>query len=64
MVKAFTYAVVLTGSIATGKSTVAKILSTLGFNIIDADKVGHEILEQEKIAIAKMFGEVSSMMVL
>ena len=33
----------LTGGIATGKSTVSSILSKLGAEIIDADKVGHGI---------------------
>jgi dephospho-CoA kinase len=33
----------LTGGIATGKSTVSEILSKLGAEIIDADKVGHQI---------------------
>ena len=32
----------LTGGIASGKSTVAKMLSELGAVVIDADKVGHE----------------------
>lgn len=32
----------LTGGIASGKSTVARILSELGAVVIDADKVGHE----------------------
>lgn len=33
----------LTGGIATGKSTVSEILSKLGAEIIDADRVGHQI---------------------
>ncbi|MFH2012668.1 MAG: dephospho-CoA kinase [Pseudomonadota bacterium] len=33
----------LTGGIATGKSTVSGILSKLGAEIIDADRVGHQI---------------------
>ncbi|NLJ99781.1 MAG: dephospho-CoA kinase [Clostridia bacterium] len=35
----------LTGGIASGKSTVSSILRDLGAYVIDADKVGHEILE-------------------
>jgi len=35
----------LTGGIATGKSTVARFLAKLGAIVIDADKVGHEILK-------------------
>ena len=33
----------LTGGIGSGKSTVSKLLATLGAHIIDADRVGHEI---------------------
>ncbi len=54
---AFKYAVVLTGSIATGKSTVSKWLSSAGFHIIDADRIAHKILDEQHQAIAEMFGE-------
>jgi dephospho-CoA kinase len=54
---AFRYAIVLTGSIATGKSTVSKLLTSLGFQIIDADKIAHEILDEQHQSIAEMFGE-------
>jgi dephospho-CoA kinase len=53
---AFTHAVALTGSIATGKSTVAKMLSQAGFDIIDADTIAHTILNEQKDAIAQLFG--------
>ncbi len=53
---AFEYAIVLTGGIATGKSTVAKIFKGYGFEIIDADKIAHEILDREHQEIAKLFG--------
>ena len=33
----------LTGGIATGKSTVSKILEENGFDIIDADKISREV---------------------
>ncbi|NOR54932.1 MAG: dephospho-CoA kinase [Sulfurovum sp.] len=56
LVKVFKYAVALTGGIATGKSTVAKIFATLGFEMIDADKVGHEVLDAQSLQIAEMFG--------
>lgn len=36
----------LTGGIGTGKSTVSKILSAEGFNIIDADLVSRDVLEK------------------
>lgn len=54
---AFEYAVVLTGSIATGKSTVSKLFASLGFHVIDADQIAHQILEEESEKIAEMFGE-------
>jgi len=53
---AFKYAVVLTGGIATGKSTVAKFFSFFGFTVIDADSIAHKILDEQHTAIAQMFG--------
>lgn len=35
----------LTGNIGAGKTTVSRMLSKLGATIIDADKLGHELLE-------------------
>ena len=35
----------LTGGIASGKSTVARFLEALGAKVIDADGVGHELLQ-------------------
>ena len=54
---AFEYAVVLTGGIATGKSTVATIFQGFGFQIVDADKIAHETLENNQDRIIKLFGE-------
>jgi len=54
---AFKYAIVLTGGISTGKSTVAKCFAKEGFQIIDADKVAHEVLDSQHKQIAQMFGE-------
>lgn len=53
---AFEYAVALTGGIATGKSSVMKILSLYGFHFIDADKIAHQILDEQYQTIAEMFG--------
>jgi len=53
----FKYAIALTGSIATGKSTVAKLFSYYGFSIIDADNIAHQILDEQHKKIAKIFGE-------
>ena len=54
---AFDYAVALTGSIATGKSTVSKIFQDFGLVVIDADKIAHEMLHAQKSKIAHLFGE-------
>ena len=54
---AFKYAIALTGSIATGKSTVAKFFSLFGFTIIDADSVSHVVLDEQHKEIEKMFGQ-------
>ncbi len=53
---AFKKAIVLTGGIATGKSTVAKIFKEYGFEIIDADKITHEMLDLHHDKIAELFG--------
>ena len=54
---AFDYAVVLTGSIATGKSSVANIFSSFGWHVIDADEIAHVLLDEQHKTIAMMFGE-------
>ena len=53
----FKNAVVLTGGIATGKSTVANLFMMHGFLTIDADKIAHEILDKNTSKIAELFGE-------
>jgi dephospho-CoA kinase len=37
----------LTGNFGTGKTTVSQILTELGATIIDADKLGHELLQPD-----------------
>ena len=54
---AFEYAVVLTGSIATGKSSVADIFTSFGWSVIDADKIAHVLLDEQYKLIATMFGK-------
>ncbi len=55
--KTFEHAIALTGGIATGKSTVAGLLQERGFQIIDADKVAHTMLDMHADGIADLFGE-------
>ena len=54
---AFDYAIVLTGGIATGKSTVANIFKEFGFKIIDADNIAHETLQKSQDKIIELFGK-------
>lgn len=49
-------AYILTGGIATGKSTVCSLLKISGFSIIDADIVAKEELENSKEELKKAFG--------
>lgn len=46
----FSYRIGLTGNIATGKSTVGRMLEQLGATRIDADKVAHQVLLPEGAA--------------
>lgn len=53
----FDYAFVLTGGIATGKSTVANILKLHGYEVIDADEIAHYVLDELKQEVVDVFGE-------
>ena len=53
----FPNAYVITGSIASGKSTVVNLLKERGFSVIDADPIAHEQLEICKREIVEVFGE-------
>ena len=53
----FPNAYVITGSIASGKSTVVNLLKERGFSVIDADMIAHEQLEICKGEIVREFGE-------
>ena len=54
---AFKYAVVLTGGIATGKSTVVEFFKNEGFVVIDADKIAHTMLDLHQDKIIMLFGK-------
>ena len=52
----FKYGVVITGGIATGKSTISKMLSSYKYKIIDADKIAHEVLDSNIDLLERYFG--------
>ena len=54
---AYEYAIALTGSIATGKSTVASLLALNGMRVIDADTISHEILDASSSWVSETFGD-------
>ncbi len=50
----------LTGGIATGKTTVARMFAELGAHVIDADKIAHKVIEKGRKAydlVVNEFGE-------
>lgn len=50
------YAIAITGGIATGKSTFCSLLRLFGYEIIDADKIAHIKLQESANKIAELFG--------
>lgn len=52
----FKHAVVITGSIGSGKSAVCELLAGRGFEIIDADKISHDVLDRCAAQVAEIFG--------
>ncbi len=52
----FKHAVVITGSIGSGKSAVCELLAERGFEIIDADRISHCILDRCAAQVAEIFG--------
>ena len=53
----FKHAIVITGSIGSGKSAVCEILRERGFEIIDADSIAHEQLNLCASEVAAEFGD-------
>ncbi|GAA9299488.1 dephospho-CoA kinase [Helicobacter pylori] len=49
-------AIALTGGIGTGKSTTIKILESQGYQILDADKIAHQLLQEHRFEIVRHFG--------
>lgn len=52
----FKHAIVITGSIGSGKSAVCELLAERGFEIIDADKISHCVLDRCAAQVAEIFG--------
>ena len=52
----FKHAIVITGSIGSGKSAVCELLRDRGFEIIDADKISHLVLDRCAAQVAEIFG--------
>jgi dephospho-CoA kinase len=46
----------LTGSYCAGKNFIAKLLEERGFETLDLDKLGHQVIENEKHRIIEHFG--------
>ena len=48
----------ITGIFCSGKTTIAKIFSRYGYKVINADKIGHELLNKKiiKDKVIKKFG--------
>lgn len=53
----YEYGIVLTGGIGSGKSTVGSILTMFGYNVIDADNISHQVLDDKKFEVVALFSE-------
>jgi len=56
--KEYKNAIVLTGGIGTGKSTVASFLKLYGYKIIDADKISKNVFNKKLDEIKEIFGTI------
>ena len=54
--KTFKNAIVITGGIGTGKSTVSQLIKAKGYKVIDADEISHQILDDSYGEISSLFG--------
>ena len=50
-------AIVLTGGIASGKSTCARMLQEWGFSVVCADSIAHQVLEENADKLIEAFGK-------
>ena len=56
MDKQLRYAIALTGSIGSGKSTFVSLLSLYGYQSICADSIAHKVLEEHSAEVIAYFG--------
>lgn len=54
---ALKYGIAITGGIGTGKSSVSTILRLYGYTIVDADKVAHQVLNNNTSSVVELFSE-------
>ncbi|MDA3966381.1 MULTISPECIES: dephospho-CoA kinase [Helicobacter] len=52
----FKYAIALTGGIGSGKSTTSSLLKLYGYSVICADRISHEVLEDNSWLVVERFG--------
>lgn len=52
----FSYAIALSGGIASGKSTVSSLLRLYGYCVICADEISHKVLESSTKEVLAVFG--------
>lgn len=52
----FKYAIALTGGIGSGKSTTSSLLKLYGYSVICADRISHEVLEDNSCLVVERFG--------
>lgn len=52
----FKYAIALTGGIGSGKSTTSSLLRLYGYSVICADRISHEVLEDNSSLVVERFG--------
>jgi len=52
--------IIITGGIATGKSTVSQTLMERGYEVIDSDRIVHELYKKGSVIHAELVGEFGS----
>ncbi len=57
MIKPYSYCIALTGGIGSGKSSTCSILKLYGFEVIDCDKISHEVLDSLSQEVSLIFGK-------